>query len=171
MEEKKFLVDDTDFLGVFSLDTLPRIIRKRPAAFIANTDPHDKPGTHWIAFYFPKKTDYFLEYFDSYGLPPIDELFREYIGDSRRFLYNNVMIQSPFSKTCGQHSIFYIWCRSGGLPPASIISELYHEDDTARNDQLVTEFLSPHECLRDENDDFLLQNCTEFKPNIFNCIQ
>ena len=36
---------------------------------VANTDPSSKPGTHWVAFYFPSKGK--GEFFDSYGHPPI----------------------------------------------------------------------------------------------------
>ena len=53
--------------GVFPSDKLP-IIKTYPAALIANTDPHDQPGTHWIAMYF--ESPYESEFFDSYGFPP-----------------------------------------------------------------------------------------------------
>ena len=37
--------------GVYPRDKLP-IVNKYPSGLIANTDPHDKPGTHWVATYF-----------------------------------------------------------------------------------------------------------------------
>ena len=37
--------------GVYPTDKLP-IVNKYPSGLIANTDPHDKPGTHWVATYF-----------------------------------------------------------------------------------------------------------------------
>ena len=56
--------------GVYPADRLPEIPNTfdRPKAFVANTDNHDFPGQHWVAFYFPSKGP--SEYFDSYGLPP-----------------------------------------------------------------------------------------------------
>ena len=37
--------------GVFPSEKLP-VINTYPATLIANTDPHNKPGTHWAAMYF-----------------------------------------------------------------------------------------------------------------------
>ena len=37
--------------GVYPTDKLPIVI-KYPSGLIANTDPHDKPGTHCVATYF-----------------------------------------------------------------------------------------------------------------------
>ena len=37
--------------GVYPTDKLP-IVNKYPSGLIANTDPHDKPGTYWVATYF-----------------------------------------------------------------------------------------------------------------------
>jgi hypothetical protein len=35
---------------------------------IVNTDPHNKPGSHWVAIY--GDGDGHTEFFDSYGKPP-----------------------------------------------------------------------------------------------------
>ena len=53
--------------GVFPRDKLT-IVNKYPSGLIANTDPHDQPGTHWIAMYFISPWE--SEFFDSYGFPP-----------------------------------------------------------------------------------------------------
>ena len=38
------------FAGVFASDRLPwPPIRDRPQGYIVNTDPHDRPGMHWLA--------------------------------------------------------------------------------------------------------------------------
>ena len=34
--------------GVFPSDKLP-VVNEYPSALIANTDPQDQPGTHWLA--------------------------------------------------------------------------------------------------------------------------
>ena len=56
------------FQGVYPSDKLPTRVSSFPALFIANVDTSDKPGSHWVAFYFTK--DRKGEFFDSYGLPP-----------------------------------------------------------------------------------------------------
>jgi nitrogenase subunit NifH len=42
------------FCGVFASDMIPQM-SKYPAAIVCNTDPHDKPGQHWIAMYIDEK--------------------------------------------------------------------------------------------------------------------
>ena len=76
-----------NFIGVFSMDYITRFIKfhelvkekkkgKYPFA-IFNTDPHNKPGTHWCSFLDiqPKST---LLLFDSHGL----EGFKYFIVDN-----------------------------------------------------------------------------------------
>ena len=50
------------WLGVFARDELPDLTHmQRPVALDFNTDPHDKPGQHWLAIYGP--IDGSLEFF------------------------------------------------------------------------------------------------------------
>ena len=61
------------WLGVFARDQVPKLDRsqRRPFALVVNTDPSDKPGTHWIAFFASAEPNAApLEMFDSYGLSP-----------------------------------------------------------------------------------------------------
>ena len=101
--ENFFLKDENEdlkknFIGVFSMDYITRFIKfhelikekkkgKYPFA-IFNTDPHNKPGTHWWSFLDiqPKST---LLLFDSHGL----EGFEYFIVDNDekiidKLLYN-----------------------------------------------------------------------------------
>ena len=50
--------------GVFTAEQLPRTIPNRPLLFIANTDPHFKPGCHWVVVFFYEEH---IEYFDPLG--------------------------------------------------------------------------------------------------------
>ena len=50
--------------GVFPSDKLPVINTYPLTSLIANTDPYDKPGTHWVAMYFEWPHE--SELFDSY---------------------------------------------------------------------------------------------------------
>ena len=56
------------FLGVFASNELPSKIPSYPSGLIANTDPNNKPGQHWVAMFLEESKE---EFFDSYGLPPI----------------------------------------------------------------------------------------------------
>ena len=54
-------------VGVYAADRLPRVWT-RSTAIVANTDEHNRPGKHWVAFYIDEHGH--GTYFDSYGLPP-----------------------------------------------------------------------------------------------------
>ena len=94
------------FVGVFPCDRLPELIPGQ--ALIANTDPHDKPGQHWVAFYRSKTGS--LEYFDSFGLPPLVDDLRKYInrGAHSKFSYSRIQVQDASAETCGNHCIAFV---------------------------------------------------------------
>jgi hypothetical protein len=53
------------FSGVYPRDLLPETLDQ--TAIVINTEPHDKPGAHWVCLYV---TSPVVEYFNSYGLTP-----------------------------------------------------------------------------------------------------
>ena len=56
-------VNNKYFGGIFSIDTL-QDIKEKPTLIICNTDPSNKPGEHWILFFF---YDNSVDIFDSLG--------------------------------------------------------------------------------------------------------
>ena len=119
------------FLGVFPGDSIPPM--KPGQALIANTDPHDKPGQHWVAFYCSPGDC--LEYFDSFGLPPMIPEIRKYINKSCHtyFLCSSVQLQHESSGTCGNHCIAFVKHRLMGQPFTSLLA---HFTDSQRNNDL-----------------------------------
>ena len=73
----------SSFQGVYPSDRLPKEIEDYPVALVANVDPHDKPGSHWCAFYIDENQD--GEFFDSYGQAPQD-----YTTNFKYFLDRNI---------------------------------------------------------------------------------
>ncbi len=82
---------------------------------IYNLDPHDKPGSHWVAMYMDlnKKKVY---YFDSYGTQPPDEVKKlvdriqeqgREIGMEIDYDYNTTRHQYENSE-CGVYSMYFI---------------------------------------------------------------
>ena len=59
--------ENVSALGVFPADRIPAIDRSTHCCFILNTEPHGKPGQHWLAFFYNHHGNA-LEYFDSYGM-------------------------------------------------------------------------------------------------------
>ena len=65
-------VTEPHFDGVFSVDTLKEI-KTKPELIICNTDPSNKPGKHWLLFFFHNNWLLFffhnntVDYYDSLG--------------------------------------------------------------------------------------------------------
>ena len=95
------------YLGTFPADKLPPRPSKN-TCFISNTDPHTKPGQHWVAVYVDNRgTPY---YFDPYGLPPITAYHLEFLNGAPRgrWFFNTKQVQSTRSKNCGKHCINFL---------------------------------------------------------------
>ena len=110
------------FGGVVSADKLPYTIKRRPTAYIVNTDESKQPGRHWVVFYFPSRGP--VEFFDSMGRPP-DYYYRRFkrvlLNNGRHFMYNDKRLQQQGTVTCGQYCIFYIVHRSRGWSMKRIV--------------------------------------------------
>ena len=143
-------ITNKTFCGVFPSDKLPRTIDKYPCGFVANTDPSNKPGTHWIAFYFPSEQK--GEFFDSYGQPPdfYGDAFRTFLN-SYEWTYNTRKLQSAWSDVCGQYCIFYLSHRARGQSMNKIV-QLF-TDNTMLNNVNVSQFVKNHfkEMLKQPN--------------------
>ena len=113
----------SNFLGVYSSDTLPNPLEiKPPASLIVNYDPHNMPGSHWVACTINLDT---VEWFDSFGLQPdADDLILGHKTNFRKFLstvchklgikkysWNTADLQSLDAQTCGHYSLWF--CKNG----------------------------------------------------------
>ena len=122
------------YVGVYASDELPQIIR-RPLAIVINTDPSDKPGTHWTALYITREG--YGEFFDTRGIAP-DHRVRSYLNKKapRGFEYNQRRIQSPVTTICGMYCIEFLVTRHyhPRLSFSTILRYLYTFEDPWLND-------------------------------------
>ena len=86
-----------DFKGVYMRDRLVGKMSKPTESAIVNLDSNDSQGTHWVCYYGNN-------YFDSFGLPPPDEVVK-YIPHP--IYYNSNEIQDRESVICG-HLCLYV---------------------------------------------------------------
>jgi hypothetical protein len=122
------------FRGVFSCDTLPTT-RVR-GLIVCNTDPHDKPGQHWIAMYFDDDRG---EYFDSFGRAPT-RVFKDYLNrHCKCWIYNDRQLQSVCSRFCGHYCVYYCLLRGRGVDLRRIVATF--TNDTGFNDVIVHRFI------------------------------
>lgn len=131
------------FQGIYPSDKLPASVSSYPALFIANVDTSDKPGSHWIAFYFTK--DHEGEIFESYGLPP-SNYSRTFTGflnnNSNSWIFNTVTLQSVNSKVCGHYCLYLALFRSRQVSMSTIVHRF--SSNKRRNDFLVKRFIEKH---------------------------
>jgi len=123
------------FRGVFASDKLPKKIIKHPAIIIANTDSSDRPGTHWVAFYFKNATT--AEFFDSYGQYPQNKHFINFLKkNSEKFSYNKQQVQGYFSDTCGHYCILFSIYK-GRNSSTKYFLNIFKKNDYIYNDKLI----------------------------------
>ena len=99
-----------DFYGVVPCCEIEQYKKHKVVGLIVNTDPHNKPGRHWIALYKKGKT---LNFFDSFGREMQDfaEPFASIMNDFAagcKVKSNKMQYQNVFSDTCGRWTLYYI---------------------------------------------------------------
>ena len=125
-------------VGVFACDRLPaKLPHKRPLLIVCNTDPHNKPGEHWIVMYFGVSG--IGEYFDSYGLVP-GPVFEKYLNyHCRTYIRNTRTLQSVISRFCGHYCVFFCLFKMLNYDLESIVN--CFSNDTTLNDVIVHNFV------------------------------
>ena len=117
------------FRGTFPCDLMPRKLRNEQI-IIVNTDPHHRPGSHYIVLYRKKKT-YF--YFDSLCLDmrvTFPMLHRELLA--RKFTPLHSVLAAPIQAVssifCGYFCVDYILSVVAPHPRVPKHSNLYNTD-------------------------------------------
>ena len=120
------------WLGVCARDQVPPLDRsqRRPFALVVNTDPANKPGAHWLAFF--ASASEFLKMFDFYGLPP-DMHFLAHLAP--RMYSSSYSYLSLDSSVCGHYCLFFLFNRAHGLSYSAVEYML-------RSHMLVHSFIS-----------------------------
>ena len=104
------------FKGVYARNRLPRRLNVH-LALIGNTDPDDRPGTHWVALYIGANSR--GEYYDPTGRPP-------FLSAYVNFMNNPIRVQEEGSTVCGHHCIFYLIHRCAGKSMGDVTRTLRH---------------------------------------------
>lgn len=105
---KKDLKLKNYFRGVFASDTLPTSLeRGKTHAIVVNLDKISQPGSHWCAIFIASNG--YCIYFDPLGIPPFVPSILSFIEKNSTFYqWNDMIIQSLLSYTCGFYVIFFL---------------------------------------------------------------
>ena len=93
-EIQKYYENEPRFIGVFSLDNMPKKIKV--GTYVINLDKYADVGTHWIDF-FCKRSE--IVYFDSFGVEHVPEEIKEFIGN-KNMKANIFRVQANNSVMC-----------------------------------------------------------------------
>lgn len=99
---------NTLFLGVFPRDRIPSLssVASYPACCVVNTDPHDQPGSHWVALNILSHRQ--VEFFDSYGQRPSAYALQL----PPNVISNPYDFQSLTTDVCGHYCIYFLYHRA-----------------------------------------------------------
>lgn len=154
---------DVRYAGVYPADRLPKVWT-RSTAIVANTDNHDRPGQHWVAFYIDQ--DGSGTYFDSYGIPPSDpRFFLRLRRNSVIYRWNTVRLQGQLSATCGHYCCVFLYFMLRGYSIDRFINRLF-TSNYDRNDEIIVKLFnkifckSKRERVKRDVLDILMQSCT-----------
>lgn len=111
------------FDGIYSSDTLKEI-KEKPTLIICNTDPSNKPGEHWVLFFFSKNS---VDFYDSLGreITYYGNVFLDFVkkfaDDVKQCLKRTQPVKSDL---CGQYCLYYAFAKCNGLPMEKIINNI-----------------------------------------------
>ena len=129
------LKHDEYFMGCFASDLLPSFPNSFPKTLIINTKPSNMKGEHWVALVLKKKKCF---YFDSFGVPILNDDILQFLQDYYKVTYSDVCIQSVNSEKCGKFCIAFV--------------------KAVRSKQSYSEFLSNFNFIDLSSNDLLIEN-------------
>ena len=126
------------FLGIFPINLLPaKIPHHLPILFVVNTNPSNLPGQHWKAVYVSKDRN--GEVFDSLAMP-IDLRLEHWMNKfCRKWTVSKLILQNPFSPSCGAYVLYYILSRLCFNSLNACLAPF--NENVLMNDRIVEEFV------------------------------
>ena len=124
------------FRGIFMHNELPKKIKAEESG-VVNLDDSSGNGTHWVAYYNSPRLGYVV-YFDSFGLPPSDTIYKYLYTSGKDVYYNSSQIQDITSVKCGYYVVDFIKHMDKGMDPVDYFYK-FVQRPSLDNDQLVTD--------------------------------
>ena len=113
------------------------------ALFIYNLEPQYARGSHWIATYVK---DNVINYFDSFGLPPFEELVNHAKRKNLTLLHQNQQIQNLYTTTCGYYCLYFLNEMNKGVDYFDLLQVF--SNDTNKNEAFIERYFKKLEKLK-----------------------
>ena len=127
-----------NYRGTFSKDMLPKRINKSESIIVNLQDYFAGSGTHWVCVYNDQGSGN-VEYFDSFGLVPPNEVIEYMRTSNKNIIYNDTQIQNINSILCEFYCVYYVLERNKRRKPNEILSD-FHQKPTAFNEAFMQYF-------------------------------
>ena len=134
----KIMMKCDTYRGTFSKDMLPKRMNENESAIVNLQDYFEGGGTHWVCIYNSNDSVH-VEYFDSFGLVPPNEIVSYANTINKPIIYNNIQIQKMDSILCGYYCLYYILQRNNGRRASNILLD-FHEKPTEFNELFMKYF-------------------------------
>lgn len=133
-KKRNFDVLPADFLPTTRIDK-----KNRPFYLVANTAASfEGDGEHWVCMYIPKKYSENIEYFDSFGLPAINNYFEKFISNNcKKYVYNANQLQADNSTVCGNFCVVFLNERCTKKKSLSEFVNHFSKTDREMNDAKI----------------------------------
>ena len=90
-------------------------------------------GSHWVATYVRDKV---INYFDSFGMPPFQEMVDHAKGKNLTLLHQNSQIQNLMCSTCGYFCLYFLNEMHRGNDYFHLL-QVFDASDTAKNELFI----------------------------------
>ena len=106
------------------------------ALFIYNLEPHYMSGSHWVTTYVRDST---INYFDSFGMPPFQELVNHAKEKNLNLLHQNQQIQNLYTTTCGYFCLYFLNEMHKGVDYFDLLQVFSF--DTEENEKFIEKYI------------------------------
>ena len=93
-------------------------------------------GSHWVATYVRDKV---INYFDSFGMPPFQEMVDHTKEKNLTLLHQSSQIQNLMSSTCGYFCLYFLNEMHRGNDYFDLL-QVFDASDTAKNELFIQKY-------------------------------
>ena len=109
--------------------------------FIYNLEPSYMSGSHWVATYVKNGVRFangkpIINYFDSFGMPPFQEIVDHARKKNLTLLHHNNQIQNINTTTCGYFCLYFLNEMSKGRSYYDLL-KVFDIHDTINNEKFI----------------------------------
>ena len=108
----------------------------KQALFIYNLEPSYMSGSHWVATYVKNGI---INYFDSFGMPPFQEIVNHAKRKNTTLLHQSDQIQNLLTTTCGYFCLYFLNEMSKRRSYYDLL-KVFNSHDTMENEKYIENY-------------------------------